>query len=114
MINMIHRVFIGMVFLLLAGGVGFAQNEYPDDTITIICNWQVGGGSDTVSRLIAKFASEKAGVAVIVKNVAGDGGAAGVRFASEAKADGYTVGIMGSSFVARNYSNPSAIELNDI
>ena len=61
MMTMIHRVLLGMVFLLLAGGVGLAQNEFPDETITIICNWQVGGGQDTVSRLIAKFASEKSG-----------------------------------------------------
>ena len=112
--NMIHSGLIGMVFLLLAGGVGLAQNEYPDDTITIICNWPAGGGQDEVSRLIAKFASERAGVPVVVKNVTGSAGAAGVRFASEAKADGYTVGIIGSSFVARKYSNPSATELNDI
>ena len=51
---------------------------------------------------------------VVVKNVPGSVGAAGVRFASEAKADGYTVGIIGSSFVTRKYSNPSATELNDI
>ena len=114
MMNMIHSGLIGMVFLLLAGGVGLAQNEYPDDTITIICNWPAGGGQDEVSRLIAKFASERAGVPVVVKNVTGSAGAAGVRFASEAKADGYTVGIIGSSFVARKYSNPSATELNDI
>ena len=88
--------------------------QFPNDTITIICNWSAGGGQDTVSRLIAKFASVRAGVPVIVKNVTGAGGAAGVRFASDAKPDGYTVGIIGSSFVARNYSNPKATELNEI
>lgn len=114
MTNMIHRVSIGMVFFLLAGGAGLAQNEFPDQTITIICNWPAGGGQDEVSRLIAKIASDKAGVPVIVKNVTGAAGAAGVKVASEAKADGYTVGIIGSSFVARIYSNPTAIELNEI
>jgi len=114
MINMLHKVSVGLVFFLLAGGAGLAQNEFPDQTITIICNWPAGGGQDEVSRLIAKFASEKAGVPVVVKNVTGAGGAAGVRVASEAKADGYTVGIIGSSFVARIYSNPTAIELNEI
>jgi len=114
MINMLHKVSVGLVFFLLAGGAGLAQNEFPDQTITIICNWPAGGGQDEVSRLIAKFASEKAGVPVVVKNVTGAAGAAGVRVASEAKADGYTVGIIGSSFVARIYSNPTAIELNEI
>ena len=77
-------------------------SEFPDKTITIVCNWSAGGGQDTVSRLIAKFASERAGVPVVVNNVTGAGGSAGVRFASEAKPDGYTIGIIGSSFVARN------------
>ena len=36
-------------------------NEFPDKTITIVCNWPAGGGRDTVSRLIAKFASERDG-----------------------------------------------------
>jgi len=76
-------------------------NEFPDKTITIVCNWGAGGGQDTVARLIAKFASERAGVPVIVSNVTGAGGSAGVRFASEAKPDGYTIGIIGSSFVKK-------------
>ena len=36
-------------------------NEFPNKTITIVCNWPAGGGRDTVSRLIAKFASERGG-----------------------------------------------------
>ena len=36
-------------------------NEFPDKTITRVCNWSAGGGQDTVSRLIAKFASERGG-----------------------------------------------------
>ena len=51
-------------------------NEFPNKTITIVCNWSAGGGQDTVSRLIAKFASERAGVPVVVNNVTGAGGSA--------------------------------------
>lgn len=104
-------IFSFLICLMLS----FASaNEFPNKTITIICNWSAGGGQDTVSRLIAKFASKKAGVPVVVNNVTGAGGSAGVRFASEAKPDGYTIGIIGSSFVARNYSNPNATELDGI
>jgi tripartite-type tricarboxylate transporter receptor subunit TctC len=113
MVKIIHKLFISCLGLLLSLNISSA-NQFPNDTITIICNWSAGGGQDTVSRLIAKYASIRAGVPVIVKNVTGAGGAAGVRFASDAKPDGYTVGIIGSSFVARNYSNPKATELNDI
>ena len=100
------------VFGFNSAAVGAA--EFPEKTITIICNWSPGGGQDTVSRLIAKYASERAGVPVVVNNVTGAGGAAGVRFAAEATPDGYTVGIIGSSFVARYYSNAEATELSEI
>ena len=113
MLKFFNNIGSTILAVLFSFNVALA-GQFPNDTITIICNWSAGGGQDTVSRLIAKFASERAGVPVIVKNVTGAGGAAGVRFASDAKPDGYTVGIIGSSFVARNYSNPKATELNDI
>jgi tripartite-type tricarboxylate transporter receptor subunit TctC len=108
-----------LAFGVLLALIGFkstavSASEFPEGTITIVCNWSPGGGQDTVSRLIAKYASERAGVPVVVNNVTGAAGAAGVRFAAEATPDGYTVGIIGSSFVSRNYSNAEATELSEI
>ena len=106
---------IGLVLAVFGfNSAAVSAAEFPEETITIICNWSPGGGQDTVSRLIAKYASERAGVPIVVNNVTGAAGAAGVRFAAEATPDGYTVGIIGSSFVARNYSNAEATELSEI
>jgi tripartite-type tricarboxylate transporter receptor subunit TctC len=99
--------------LATVAGHGAAQ-AFPDKEITIVVNWPAGGGQDTAARLIAEWASKKAGVPVVVTNVTGAGGANGIRHAATADTDGYTVGIMGSSFIARNYINPNATPLADI
>jgi len=88
--------------------------EFPSEPITIVVNWPAGGGQDTSARLIAEWASRRTDVPVVVTNVTGAGGANGIRHAAEAEADGYTVGIMGSSIVARQYLNPNATPLEEI
>jgi len=88
--------------------------DFPEKAITIIVNWPAGGGQDTSARLIADWASKRSAVPIIVSNVTGAGGANGIRAAAEAVADGYTIGIMGSSFVARGYINKNATPLDDI
>lgn len=89
-------------------------DDFPTEPITIIVNWPAGGGQDTSARLIAEWASKKAPVPIVVSNVTGAGGANGIRHAAEADPDGYTVGIMGSSFVARNYLNANATPLDGV
>lgn len=88
--------------------------EFPVEPITIVVNWPAGGGQDTAARLIAEWASKHATVPIVVSNVTGAGGANGIRHAAEAAPDGYTVGIMGSSFVARNYMNENATSPDQI
>ena len=102
-----------IALLILLAGQATVQ-AFPDKEITIVVNWPAGGGQDTAARLIAEWASKKAGVPVVVTNVTGAGGANGIRHAATAEPDGYTVGIMGSSFIARNYINPNATPLADI
>lgn len=89
-------------------------DDFPTEPITIIVNWPAGGGQDTSARLIAEWASKRAPVPIVVSNVTGAGGANGIRHAAEADPDGYTVGIMGSSFVARYYLNENATPLDAV
>lgn len=89
-------------------------DDFPADPITIIVNWPAGGGQDTSARLIAEWASKKADVPIVVSNVTGAGGANGIRHAAEADPTGYTIGIMGSSFVARGYLNANATPIGDV
>lgn len=91
-----------------------AQAGYPEKTVTLVINWPAGGGSDRVFRLFAEHAKKQFGVAVIVVNKSGAGGANGTRAAASAKPDGYTVGTISAGFIARQYSNPNANVLADI
>ena len=76
--------------------------DFPVDPITWVVNWPAGGGQDTTSRLVAEALSAELGVPVAVENYGGAGGLAGMRILAEAKADGYTIGMLGSSTVIQN------------
>lgn len=115
----LHKIVgLGAAAAVLAGASALATPavaaSFPEEAITIVVNWPAGGGQDTAARLIADYASKNTSVPVVVSNVTGAGGAAGVRHVAEAEPDGYTVGIMGSSIVARQYLNPNANKLEEI
>jgi tripartite-type tricarboxylate transporter receptor subunit TctC len=65
-------------------------------------------------RLVAATASKYFGQSVIVVNKPGAGGANGTRAIASAKADGYTMGMVGAGVVARQYNNPNANPLSDL
>jgi len=91
-----------------------AAQDFPSQPIVFIVNWPAGGGQDTIARLIAGWAAKRVDVPIVVSNVTGAAGANGVRRAAQAKPDGYTVGIIGSSFVARSYLSRNATPLDGI
>jgi tripartite-type tricarboxylate transporter receptor subunit TctC len=95
-------------------GVAHAQEKFPSKPITLIVPWSAGGGSDTSMRLLAAAASKYLGQTVVVENKPGAGGAEGTRIIAGAKPDGYTVGMVGSGVVARQYGNPNANKLTDL
>jgi tripartite-type tricarboxylate transporter receptor subunit TctC len=86
-----------MVFSCL----GFAQ-PYPSRAITTVVGFAPGGGTDTVSRIIAKTLSEQLGQQVITENKAGAGGNIATDYVAKAPPDGYTIllGNVGSLSVA--------------
>lgn len=113
-IRSLARIGVAAAALATAmAGPALAQ-DFPEEAITIIVNWPAGGGQDTAARLIAEYAAQNTDVPVVVSNVTGAGGAAGIRHTAEAEPDGYTVGIMGSSFVARQYLNPNANTIDEV
>jgi tripartite-type tricarboxylate transporter receptor subunit TctC len=81
-------------FLLLYGitaGPVVAANDYPAKTIKLIVPWAAGGGTDSLMRIVAKYAGDVLGQPVIVNNVGGASGTVGEREAMKAKPDGYTL-----------------------
>ena len=78
-----------------ASGAG-AKADYPSKPITFIVNYGAGGQFDTLSRAIARPLEKHLGQPVVVKNVEGGGGTAGLSEIAKAAPDGYTVGLLSS------------------
>jgi tripartite-type tricarboxylate transporter receptor subunit TctC len=65
--------------------------EFPTKSITAICPWSAGGGTDTVLRGLSKATEPFLGQSITVTNQTGGGGAVGHAAGIKAKPDGYTV-----------------------
>jgi tripartite-type tricarboxylate transporter receptor subunit TctC len=86
--------------LALVTTSAFAQ--YPSRAVTTVVGFAPGGGTDTVSRIIAKTLGEQLGQQVLTDNKAGAGGNIATDLVARAPADGYTLllGNVGSLAVA--------------
>ncbi len=67
------------------------ETEYPNQPILLICPWSAGGGTDRVSRRVARDLEENLGVPVNVINATGGGGVTGHTRGALARPDGYTL-----------------------
>ena len=87
------RAAAAAIIVLSAGfsGGALAQAGYPDKPIRLIVPFPPGGGTDTLSRVVADKLSTTLGWKVVVENKAGAGGTVGLDAAAKAKPDGYTI-----------------------
>ncbi len=89
----------------LAVGSGFAgasiaaDDDYPQKPIRMITPNSAGSGSDLITRRLADRLSRVLGQPVIVENIPGAGGIVGSRTFVRAQPDGYTLGLISSSYV---------------
>jgi tripartite-type tricarboxylate transporter receptor subunit TctC len=95
------KVLVGFVCLfmvsamLFAGGKGEAGGaKYPTKSITMICPWAAGGGTDAILRAVSAAAEKQLGVTITVENRTGGGGAIGHAAIKNARTDGYTIGMI--------------------
>lgn len=73
----------------------FAQtSDFPKKSITMICPWSAGGGTDTLLRALAREAEKYIGQTITVVNQTGGAGAVGHNAIRAAAPDGYTVGMI--------------------
>jgi len=66
---------------------------YPMRPITIVVPFAAGGGTDTITRILAERMRATLGQPIIVENVSAGAGTVGVGRAARAPADGYTLSI---------------------
>jgi len=101
-----RRIRVGGIFLVLlllsgctktesGGQAGSGKlspaDEYPSKTVTLVCPWSAGGGTDRLSRYIADELDKQFDESVVVQNRTGGGGAVGHTAGARAKPDGHTL-----------------------
>ena len=92
---------LAMVFCFVACGTDEGETvDYPTDTITLICPYGAGGGTDVILRALADQAGKIAGVNVVVEDITGGNGATGVVTMMESDPDGYTIGSCSGEWIA--------------
>lgn len=80
---------LGLLTLGPPAGSAWAQ-AWPTKPIKVILPFAAGGGGDTVMRPIAQKLSEALGQQLVLENIAGAGGALGMRAAIRVPTDGHT------------------------
>ena len=90
--TMRRRHFAGAVAAAsLAGTAAWAQRDFPNRPITLICPWPPGGGADLQLRMLAKLTGTLLGQPMVVENRPGVTGSLGAITLMQAKPDGYTL-----------------------
>lgn len=107
---------IAALALLFALTCPAAAENYPTRTITMIVPFAAGGPTDLLGRLLAQRMGEILGQTIIVDNIGGAGGMTGSKRLSDAKPDGYTIGIGTVGTHAQNqwlYEHPAYNAVTD-
>lgn len=98
--NVLKRLTCAVAAVMAGGiliGAGAAAADYPEKTLKIVVPWRAGGGTDSVARALGSEMEKITGQAVLVENITGGSGTAGMLAAKNAKADGYTMVLNGSA-----------------
>jgi tripartite-type tricarboxylate transporter receptor subunit TctC len=88
-----RRVLLAVALVAYALCGGAHAQSYPARPITIIVPFPPGGSTDTVARVMAEGMQPILGQPVVIDNVIGGSGSAGVEKLSRATPDGYTIDI---------------------
>lgn len=77
-----------------------AEPAYPSRAIELVVPYTAGGTSDLIGRIVAKALSERLKTPVVVMNRAGAAGTLGMKVLANSPADGYMLGIGGTTNLA--------------
>ena len=96
---------------------GTGPNGFPNATITLVCPFSAGGGTDLGARYMATALSKQLGVSVVVENHTGSGGwIAWTDLITGDYDDGYTIGLINHNYAmgAIDPDNPRQYTLDDV
>ena len=89
---------------------------YPERPVRLVVPYAVGGATDVIGRVVARYLGEELGQSIVVENKPGAGGSTGSLYASKQPADGYTLVMMVESSHAVNpsvYAKPAYDPVKD-
>jgi tripartite-type tricarboxylate transporter receptor subunit TctC len=84
---------LAAAFVLAAGSVPGAAQDYPNRPVTVIVPFAAGGPTDVIARIVTDNMSRSLGQTFVIENVVGAGGTTGITRAKRAKNDGYTIAM---------------------
>lgn len=85
--------------LSVAAPYSWAQSSnYPDKTVRVIVPYPAGAATDTLGRLASQTLQQALGQSFIVDNKGGGGTTIGTRALAQSAPDGYTLGMVDSTF----------------
>lgn len=84
-------------------GANKTAEKFPTQPVHLIVQYPAGGGVDVTARLLAKYAEKNLGQNIVVENRVGGNGVLGVTAVTNAKPDGYTLGIVLNSTAVEKY-----------
>ncbi|MET1113739.1 MAG: tripartite tricarboxylate transporter substrate binding protein [Comamonas sp.] len=97
-----RRTFLAQGAALALGSAvpsAFAANgPYPDKTVRIIIPYPAGAATDTLGRLAGQALQQALGQSFIADNRGGGGTTIGTRALAQSEPDGYTLGMVDSTF----------------
>ena len=94
-----------------------AAADFPSETITLVCPFSAGGGTDIGARNVATALSKQLGVNVVVENQTGSGGWVGwTDLITGDYSDGYTMGLINHNYAMGELDpeNPRKYNLDDV
>ena len=102
------KFFMVLALCLIAVTAVFANGQaetsadvnYPTKEITLIIPWNPGGTNDLAGRALQPIFKSMYDVNLVIKNVPGGGSAVGILEATNAKNEGYTLGLSTKPYLA--------------
>jgi tripartite-type tricarboxylate transporter receptor subunit TctC len=86
---------------------------YPSKAVTLIVPFPGGGRTDLTARALAEAMKDDLRQPVVVVNKPGASGVLGAREVSGSPADGYTLGLFSTGFLATQYTVTTPTNVND-
>ena len=108
---------MGLVACGASGDNSGEKGAFPSETITLVCPFSAGGGTDVGARYMATALSEELGVNVVVENQTGSGGwVSWTDVITGDYSDGYTIGLINHNFVMGELDteNPRKYNLDNV